>query len=109
MVDSNSDQNRRRHRRTAVTRPVRAKSGSREHLGATKDISVGGAALELDGKLEDEDLVELDIENMSPVSGRVARWFDDGFAIEFDIGEDEEARLLAEIAQIHDTIESEEN
>ncbi len=109
MAGSNSDRDRRRHHRTAITRPVRAKSGAQEHLGATKDISVGGAALELDGKLEDEDLVELDIENMSPVSGRVARWFDDGFAIEFDIDEDEEARLLAEIAQMHDAIESEEN
>ena len=108
MADSNSDRDRRRHRRIAVSRRVRAKSGAREHEGLTKNISVSGAALELDAELEDEDLVELDIEDMSRLSGRVARWFDDGFAVEFDIDEDEEARLIAEIAQIHDAIETEE-
>ena len=108
MADSNSDRDRRRHPRIAVSRPVRAKSGAREHRGATKDISGNGAALEIDAELEDENLVELDIEDMSRVSGRVARWFDDGFAIEFDIDEDEEARLIAEIAQMHDAIETEE-
>ena len=72
------------------------------------DISAGVAALSVDADVEDESQVELDIEDLSPLSGIVARSYDDGFAVEFDLDEAEEDRLLSELTELHDTINLED-
>jgi len=53
-------------------------------------------------------VVEIDIEDMSPLSGRVARSFDEGIAVEFELDEDEEERLLSEIMALHCGVRIEE-
>ena len=108
MAEKNDQADKRRHRRVSVSKSVQAKTDSRNIEGSVTDISAGGAALCVDAEVEDESPVELDIEDMSPVSGTVARSYDDGFAVEFDLDEEEEDRLLTELTELHDTINLED-
>ncbi|MDP6805678.1 MAG: PilZ domain-containing protein [Rhodospirillales bacterium] len=108
MAKAESGSEKRRHPRVRVDKPVRAKAEGREHSGSLTDISAGGAALRVTAEIDEETEVELDIEDLRDLSGRVARVLDDGFAVEFELDEDEEDSLVAEIMGIHDAIRSEE-
>ena len=108
MAEENDQDEKRRHRRVSVSKFVQARTESRQYQGSVTDISAGGAALSVDAVVEDESQVELDIEDLSPLSGIVARSYDDGFAVEFDLDEDEEDRLLTELRELHDTINLED-
>ncbi len=105
------DANKRRHARRTISRPARAVAGARELTGAVTDLSAGGAALHLDFPAEnfDEDaLIDLYIEDMDPLPGHLARTFEDGIAVEFDLDEAEEDRLLAEVMEIHNALRAED-
>ncbi|MDP6788287.1 MAG: PilZ domain-containing protein [Rhodospirillales bacterium] len=108
MAKKTGQAEKRRHRRVRVSKPVQAKTDSRQIEGSVTDISAGGAALNVDAEVDGESQVELDIEDMSPLSGTVARSYDDGFAVEFDLDEEEEDRLLTELTELHDTINLED-
>ncbi len=105
------DADKRRHARRAISRPARAVAGARELTGSVKDLSAGGAALRLDSPAEslDEDaLIDLYIEDMEPLPGHLARIFEDGIAVEFDLDEAEEDRLRAEVMEMHDAMRTED-
>lgn len=108
MAASDTDADKRRHQRVNVAKTVRAKSGEDERQGLVRDISAGGAALEIEADWEDGDYAEVDIDDLMSVSGHVTRTFDDGFAIEFDLDEDEEDRLLSEVMEMHNNTSMEE-
>ena len=91
----------RRHPRIAFKKSVQTRSKNARKKGSLKDISASGAAISVDLDVKKDDMVQIDIEDMSPLSGRVARSFDDGIAVEFDLDEDEEERLLAEMMALH--------
>ena len=69
---------------------------------------MGGVAIRVQAEIDEETEVELDIENLSDLSGHVRRLLDDGFAVEFELDEDDEDRLVTEIMEIHDAIRTEE-
>ncbi len=105
------DANKRRHARRAVSRPARAVAGARELTGTVPDLSAGGAALHLDFPAEslDEDaLIDLYIEDMDPLPGHLARTFEDGIGVAFDLDEAEEDRLLAEVMEMHNAMRAED-
>ncbi len=105
------DANKRRHARRTISRPARAVAGAREIAVTVTVLSAGGAALHLESPVEnlDEDaLVDLYIEDMDPLSGHLARTFEDGIAVEFDLDEVEEDRLLAEVMEMHNAIRAED-
>ena len=108
MADEREQSEKRRHRRVAVSKSVQAKTESRQYDGSVRDISAGGAALNVEAEVEHESEVELDIEDLGPLLGTVARLYDDGFAVEFDLDEEEEERLLTELTDLHDTIRDED-
>lgn len=108
MAEENDQSEKRRHRRVNVSKSVQAKTESQQYKGSVKDISVSGAALSVEAEVEEDSQVELDIEDLSPLSGIVARSYDDGFAVEFDLDEDDEDRLLSELTELHDTIRLED-
>ena len=108
MEKENDQADKRRHRRVSVAKSVQARTDSRQIQGSVKDISASGVALSVDAEVENESQVELDIEDLSPLSGTVARSYDDGFAVEFDLDEEEEDRLLSELTELHDTINLED-
>ncbi len=105
------DADKRRHARRAISRPARAVAGARELTGSVKDLSAGGAALRLDSPAEnlDEDaLIDLYVEDMEPLPGHLARTLEDGIAVEFDLDEAEEDRLLAEVMEMHSAMRTED-
>ena len=103
----------RRYPRVAISKSLRARADSYEAEGSLIDISAGGAAVGLADDLDFDALdnleVELDIEDMTPVDGRIARSFDEGFAVVFDLDQAEEDLLLAEVMQIHNDMKPDDD
>lgn len=95
----------RRHPRIAISKSVLATAKDMKATGTVVDISASGVAIELGGDLdaylEDDAEIELNIDDMSPLAGYVARSFEEGLAVEFDLNQEEEDQLLAEVMQIH--------
>lgn len=98
----------RRLPRVTITKTVRTKGDGKEYKGTLKDISASGAAVISDADLEKDLFVDLDIEDLGRFPGRVARTFEDGVGVVFDIGEEEEERLLAELEEIQNAIRTED-
>lgn len=73
-----------------------------------KDISAGGASVDLGMQAVKGKPVALEIEDMEPLEGRIARTFDDGFAVEFDLDEDDEDRLIADLTVIRNSLRRED-
>ena len=96
----------RRRPRLRVSKSVRERK--RERRDATRDISAAGAAVLADADIEDSSPVELDIEDLGDITGHVSRLFDDGFAVAFELEEDDEDRLFEEIRELREAIEMEE-
>ena len=88
MARYNGDGDRRGRPRLRVSKSVRERK--REHRGATRDISASGAAVVAEPGIEDRSSVDLDIEDVGDISGHVSRLFDDGFAVVFDLDEDDQ-------------------
>ena len=99
---------RRRHKRYASTKAVRARAEGGKGEGSLKDISISGAAVATELTVDQRDAVELDIDDLDPLFGHVARTFDDGFAVEFELDGDDEQRLLSELSALHEDILNEE-
>jgi len=94
----------RRHPRLVISKSVRAIAVNVKTTGMLVDISASGAAIDLDGELDtypdDETEIELEIDDISPLAGYVARSFEEGLAVEFDLNQEEEDQLLSEVMQI---------
>ncbi len=80
------DRDRRKCERYELKKSVRAETGGREVEGHVRDISASGVALNIDLNLNNDDFVQLHINNVGDVQGRVTRTFEGGFAVEFDDG-----------------------
>ncbi len=80
------DRDRRKHERYELKRSVRAESAGQEAEGRVRDISASGVALNIDLNLSNNDFVQLHIDTVGDVQGRVARTFEGGIAIAFDDG-----------------------
>ncbi len=94
---------KRRHPRYCVRKAARTKSVDQDHDGALMDISASGAAIEPQTDMESGTPVEVDIEDFGIFAARVSRMpEDDLFAVEFDMDEEDEERLISELTQIHD-------
>ena len=71
---SGHKQRRPRHK---IKKPVRASGNGIERDGHVRDISGTGAALEIESAWGDDDLLDLDIDDIGEMSGRVARSFEE--------------------------------
>ncbi len=103
---------KRRHERFALDRGAQVRDGERRRRGRLRDISGGGAAMAMESELErfDQDLsngdfVEVDVEGLMPMQGQVARTFDDGLAVAFDLDDDEQGELIDAIMSGHAGLE----
>ena len=107
-TDGRGDE-KRRHPRYRVRKAARTRSDGQEHGGALKDISASGAAIEPKAEMENGTAVEVEIEDFGTFAARVTRTpEDDFFAVEFEMDEEEEERLISELTQLHDDIELED-
>lgn len=98
----------RRHARVHIERNVRATQRDITFHGRVKDISVGGAAVEMSGDLSEEEDVALHFEDLADVTGQVVRPLEDGFAFSFDPDEIDEDPFLDDIMRLHDEIQTED-
>ena len=80
----------------------------RKHQGATKDASAGGALVVADSDPEHQNPMDLDIGGIADISSHVVEIIDDGFAVAFELDEDDEQRLVKEIQETRDAIQWEE-
>lgn len=108
--DDEGGAERRRYPRYRVKKGARTRSETHEHRGAVRDISASGAAIEPKAGMQQGEPVEVDIEDVGVFTARVTRVPDDDiFAVEFDIDEEEEERLIAELTQLNDDLGGEEH
>lgn len=103
-----NDIEKRRHPRITISKFVRTRDNVEAFDGTLKDISASGAAIDVDAKFEENFPVDLEIEDMGRFTGRVARSFDDGLAVHFELDEEEQKRLISEIEGQEDAIRMEE-
>lgn len=109
MSEDTSGHKKRRPRHK-IKRPVRASGNGVERDGHVRDISGSGAALEIESAWDDDDLLDLDIDDIGEMSGRVARSFDDGIGVRFvDINDDEEEELVEDLARLDEMIKGEDD
>lgn len=95
-----AEQERRRHKRYKVNKPVKIRGGANERDGRLTDISSSGAAVnaeEPETLYEDDQELELELEDFGVLPGSVVRTLDDGFAMSFDLDEEGEEMLISEI------------
>ncbi len=92
-----------------------AKKGDIAHGGLLKDISASGVAIEFvypTGKVENpfknEDSVEIEIDEIGSLKGKIVRSFDKGIAIKLDIDSKDEEELIALIMVAYNEIPAEE-
>ena len=101
-VGGGFDVNKRRHTRYDVSRPARVEipAAEQEFRAELQDISVGGAAIHTDAKLENDQFVKLRVEGMKPVMAQVVRTYEGGAALKFQVDEKAEKRIAAEINEL---------
>ena len=107
MSDQPASTNKREHQRYAIDRGVDIYDGERRRTARLKDISGGGAAVTPDdnGDVEDDDglqagrYVDLDVEDMGYYGAEVIRELEEGYAVRFDMDDDERGELITEIME----------
>ncbi len=100
---------KRRHKRMKVANAAQAIVNDEAQNVQIRDVSAGGASIEIDHDLETDDTVELQIEDVGELNAQVSRSLDDGIAVRFvDIDDQEEDMLLADLERIDLDIRSEE-
>jgi hypothetical protein len=107
MTDPTEPNDKRRHPRIPADKQVRAVSRGRVRRGRLKDISASGAAIHTDEPFDKSEQVDLEIEDMKDKTGKVARQFDDGYAVEFDVDEEGEEDLLDDLAALQKSLRDE--
>lgn len=106
LADKTSAEDKRRHQRHEISKPVRARVGGQQGEGTTRDISAGGAALDIDIDVKVDDLLELDIDDVGFMEGQMSRSLDDGFAVRFvDLNDEEEEQLLADLEDLKSSMD----
>lgn len=88
----------------ADTRAVLKDAGGNELDVGVMDLSGGGAGLSTDVPFENNAFVELHIEGMEPIPGRVARKYDEGMGVEFDLNEPAKKDMEEEIRNFRLTV-----
>ena len=105
-IDINEEHERRRYPRVEIAKAVRARTKKDVVDGAVDDVSVGAVKVRSAACLMVGQDVELQIDGLSTVSGRVSRSLDDGFIVSLGLEQADEDRLIAEIMEIQNDIRS---
>ena len=102
MADGKDDgktTEKRRHARVPLPEGFRATIKGQDGVEkevTVKDISDSGAGLRVDGKFENHAFVELHMEGLGTIPGRVTREFVEGIGIEFGSGEEKLSKEMEE-------------
>ncbi len=97
----------RRHPRETVPETVRVtitgEDGEKTE-GTVMDISPGGAGLNVNKPIGNDAFVELHMEGLGTIPGRVARNFASGIGVEFDLSEREQKDMEEELIKFRKTV-----
>ncbi|MBT3359831.1 MAG: PilZ domain-containing protein [Rhodospirillales bacterium] len=104
MADIGQASERRVFPRVEIDKEMTGEVGWEVISGAVADVSVGGIALRTDAKLEIGQEVVLEVENMSPVNGKVFRATDTGFVVSLDLPREAQKKFIAEVMQIQNDL-----
>lgn len=109
MARDDNEMERRRYSRVGLLRVASGQTAVLDFVGAVKDISVHGVALEAEAQPRVGDAVIIDIKDLQQLSGTVSRTLDGGFVVAYDLDEAEEDKLIADIMLINNDIPIEED
>jgi len=88
---------RRVWERHNLEKSVEIKTDQVTHSRALSDISAGGASIQGNAAEFDDELVEIGLDDFGNFTGSVVRSWDDGFAVEFDLEEDDKFSLQEDL------------
>jgi len=94
------EKEKRRHRRLTLDRKVRVDIDGETVEGNSRNISGGGISITSKTHIPNDQFVQLHIDSVGDVEGRVVRNFDDGFAVEFDTVSKESIHLEDKLKQM---------
>ncbi|MDP6787940.1 MAG: PilZ domain-containing protein [Rhodospirillales bacterium] len=97
----NKPGDKRRHPRYRLEGRVRARVGGEEHEGRLKNVSGGGALIDMPEPLENDLFVELHLEGLGRLPGRVVRGRENEIAVKFTVDEDEEKRIAMKLERVN--------
>ena len=92
----NEDERRRWHRH-AIEKTADVKANGAPYAGKTKDISAGGASVDVELDDLGDVSVEISIDDIGEYDAAVVRQWDKGVALIFDIEEDDQYALQEEL------------
>ncbi len=102
-----SAQDLRRHKRVEVSKPFHGVTVDEEFDGLIEDISASGASVATNvggPQFSNFDFVELHIESMNKkIPAQVVRKYEGGFAVKFEVDQQEQTRIQKEIDQFQQT------
>lgn len=75
------------------------KTAKHTHRRELNDLSAGGASMQGDAADFDGGEIEIDIDNFGHFAASVVREWDDGFAVEFEMGEDDRYSLQEDLEE----------
>ena len=101
MNKANRIGDKRRHPRYSLDGRVRARYGEVEREGRLVDVSGGGALLDIDTPLDNDLFVELHLNELGRVPGRVVRGRENEIAVKFTVDDDEERRIAKKLKRIN--------
>ncbi len=96
---------KRAWKRYILEKKADIKTAEHTHRRELKDLSAGGASMQGDVADFDDEDIEIDIDDFGNFAASVVREWDDGFAVAFDMDEDDKYSLqedLEEFRREHD-------
>lgn len=99
-MSENEMNNRRAHSRVILEREGRIHHAQGAEQARIKNISVGGAGLQMEMRLPDGSDVTLEVSDLGRIPGRVIRQLEDGVAVKFTFSAEKEQELIQRIAAL---------
>lgn len=99
---------RRQHDRFIIRKRVAVSTATKTYDGILRDISVGGAAIQVRAPLYEANIITVDINDLGEFDGQVLRPLDDDLvAVEFETTEQQTIDLAAKLVGIYCGAEAE--
>ncbi len=97
-----SGQERRKHERFIISKPVRLYFADKSVAGTLRDISVGGAAIRIHTPIDLDTKVKVDIGELGTFSGQVVRQIEkEVFGVMFSISAAQAVSLAAKLVIVY--------
>lgn len=93
---------RRQHDRFIIQKRVAVSTATKTYDGILRDISVGGAAIQVKAPLDEEKTITVNINDLGEFNGQVLRSLDENLvAVEFETTEQQTIDLAAKLVEIY--------